>query len=158
MKLCEHCGCRGVEPLAELMDEHFVLLDVAGDVRRGLKAGDVSAAVDALAKLADLLHRHVGREERGVFAAMKDQGDFAYAIEDLEQEHLSFDQRLSNLAPAAAGFADEALALLAELREHIDKENLGVFPLAVVSLDGSGWQTVSRAHAEQPSFLTPSDS
>jgi len=146
-----------VEPIAELMDEHFVLLDVAGDVRRGLKAGDVQAAVDALAKLDDLLHRHVGREERGVFAAMKDQGDFAYAIDDLEQEHLSFDQRLSNLAPAP-GFADEVLALLDELREHVDKENLGVFPLAVVSLDGSGWQTVSRAHAEQPSFLTPSGS
>jgi hemerythrin-like domain-containing protein len=154
MKLCEHCGCRGVEPLAELMDEHFVLLDVAGEVRRGLRAGDVSAAVDALARLEDLLDRHVGREERGVFAAMKEQGDFAYAIDDLEEEHLSFNQRLSNLAPAAASFADEVLALLDELREHIDKENLGVFPVAVVSLDGPGWETVSRAHAEQPTFLT----
>ena len=64
-------------------------------------------------------------------------------------------EALAGLAPAAAGFADEVLALLAELREHIDKENVGVFPVAVVSLDGTGWETVSRAHAEQPSFLTP---
>ena len=154
--MCEHCGCREVEPLAELMDEHFVLLDVAGQVRRGLKAGDAPAAVEALAWLEQLLGQHVGREERGVFAAMKEQGDFAYAVDELEQEHVSFDQRLSSLAPAAAGFADEVLALLAELREHIDKENLGIFPVAVVSLDGTGWETVSRAHAEQPSFLTTS--
>ncbi|WP_166658955.1 hemerythrin domain-containing protein [Kribbella sp. VKM Ac-2571] len=147
-----------MEPLAELMDEHFVLLDVAGDVRRALKAGDVPAAVEALANLEQLLGQHVGREERGVFAAMKEQGDFAYAVDELELEHLSFDQRLSRLAPAAAGFADEVLGLLAELREHIDKENLGVFPVAVVSLDGTGWETVSRAHAEQPSFLTTTTS
>jgi iron-sulfur cluster repair protein YtfE (RIC family) len=138
------------------MDEHYVLLDVAGQVRRGLRAGDMPGTVEALARLAQLLGQHVGREERGVFAAMKEQGDFAYAIDELEQEHISFDQRLSGLTPAAAGFADEVLGLLAELREHIDKENLGVFPVAVVSLDGTGWETVSRAHAEQPSFLKAS--
>ena len=27
--VCEYCGCRGVEPIAELMDEHYALLDQA---------------------------------------------------------------------------------------------------------------------------------
>lgn len=36
--MCEHCGCRGVEPIAELMDEHLALLEIAGGVRRHLTA------------------------------------------------------------------------------------------------------------------------
>lgn len=77
--MCEHCGCRGVRPIAELMDEHYVLLDLAGDIRRSLAAGDHPAAEAALRRLARLLARHVGREERGVLAAVKQQGDFAEA-------------------------------------------------------------------------------
>ncbi|WP_255513652.1 hemerythrin domain-containing protein [Kribbella voronezhensis] len=143
-----------MEPIAELMDEHFVLLDLAGDVRRALVADDRSRAVQVLEVLADRLDRHVGREERGVFAALKEQGDFADAVEDLESEHVSFDQRLSSLDPAGESFARDMAALLDELREHIDKENLGVFPVAVVSLGASGWEMVGRAHDGEPSFLT----
>lgn len=31
--MCEYCGCRQVEPIAELMDEHMTLLELAGDLR-----------------------------------------------------------------------------------------------------------------------------
>ena len=136
------------------MDEHFVLLELAGDVRRALAAGDRGGATQVLQVLADRLDRHVGREERGVFTALKEQGDFADAVVELEAEHVSFDQRLSSLDPAGESFARDVAALLDELREHIDKENLGVFPVAVVSLGTSGWETVSRAHDDEPSFLT----
>jgi len=33
-----------------------------------------------------------------------------------------------------------------ELSEHIDKEDLGIFPMAVVTLGAAGWDTVTRAH------------
>ena len=46
--MCEHCGCRGVEPIAELMDEHFALLDLVGDVRRHLQRGDRMGAMATL--------------------------------------------------------------------------------------------------------------
>ena len=75
--MCEHCGCRGVEPIARLMDEHFALLDLAGDVRRSLQDGDRTSAMAALGQLGDKLLRHVAGEERGVFAALKEQGDFS---------------------------------------------------------------------------------
>lgn len=152
--MCEHCGCRGVEPLAELMDEHFALLEGAGDVRRALDAGAPSEAAAALGVLAERLVRHVGREERGVFAALKRQGDFAATVAELEAEHLTFDEQLSDLDPRGESFARDVRALLDDLAEHIDKENLGVFPVAVVSLEASGWDTVSRAHATEPSFLS----
>jgi hypothetical protein len=62
------------------MDEHFALLDLAGDVRRQLQDGDRTGAMRALGQLGDKLLRHVAGEERGVFAALKKQGDFSDAV------------------------------------------------------------------------------
>ena len=152
--MCEHCGCRGVEPLAELMDEHLALLDLGGDVRRHLVAGDRAAALAGLEVVGRLLDRHVGREERGVFTALKDQGDFIEAVEELEAEHLSFDEQLAALDPDDADFGDRVMELLEELSLHIAKENLGIFPVAVVTLGARGWETVGKAHDEEPSFLS----
>ena len=151
--MCEHCGCSGVEPLAELMDEHLRLLELGGDVRRQLVAGDPQAAAAAREVVGRLLDRPVGREERGVFTALKEQGDFVEAVEELEDEHLSFDAQLAALDPAADDFGDRVLELLEELSLHIAKENLGIFPVAVVTLGASGWETVGRAHEAEPSFL-----
>ena len=135
------------------MDEHLALLELSGEVRRRLQAGDRSGARSTLARAAALLDQHVRREEAGVFTALKQQGDFVDAVEDLEAEHDSFDAALAALDEDDPDFADRAEALLAELAEHIDKENLGVFPVAVVTLGAGGWETVGRVHADQPSFL-----
>ncbi len=151
--MCEHCGCRGVEPIAELMDEHLALLEVAGDVRRHLTAGDRAACAEAVSRLGRQLTRHVGREERGIFAALRDQGDFVDAVEELETEHVTFDAAIADLDPSAPDFDRQVRALLDELSDHIDKENLGVFPVAVVTLGARGWETVGAAHDAEPSFL-----
>ncbi len=145
--MCEHCGCRQVEPLADLMDEHFALLELSGDIRRAFAVADRPAAFEALSELGRQLDAHVGREERGVFAALKAQGDFVEAVDALEQEHVSFDEALSELDPADPGVQRAVEGLLDELSEHIDKENLGIFPVAVVALGATGWDTVLRAHA-----------
>lgn len=145
--MCEHCGCRGVAPIAELMDEHYELLELAGDVRRDLVAGDRTAAATVLKELGRHLERHVRREERGVFAALKAQGDFADAVNELEQEHTSFDSQLASLDVSADDFAARANHLLTALSDHIDKENLGIFPVAVVTLSATGWEIVTAAHS-----------
>jgi len=129
------------------MDEHYELLDLAGDVRRDLAAGDREAAATVLAELGLHLDRHVRREERGVFAALKSQGDFVDAVTELEQEHTSFDAQLASLDVAADDFDVRVERLLDDLSEHIDKENLGIFPVAVVTLNAAGWEIVTAAHA-----------
>jgi hypothetical protein len=91
--MCEYCGCRGVAPIAELMDEHAALVDRASHVRHDLATGDRTSAVARLGVLVADLERHVGREE------------------------------------------------------------LGIFPVSVVTLGAAGWETVDRAHAASPSFL-----
>lgn len=154
--MCEHCGCRGVEPIARLMDEHFALLDLAGDVRRQLQDGDRTGAMGTLGQLGDKLLRHVAGEERGVFAALKEQGDFSDAVEELEAEHLAFDVQLDEIDPASPSFARDVTSMMDDLVTHIEKENLGVFPVAVVSLGARGWATIEAAHEAEASFLAAS--
>ena len=145
--MCEHCGCRGVEPIARLMDEHYRLLDLSGRARGHLAAGDQQAATALLREMGDLLGRHTRREEDGVFAALKADGEFADAVLELEGEHDDLDAALGALDAQSPDFAARVEVLLADLAEHIEKENLGVFPVAVVTLSASGWDLVSRAEA-----------
>jgi hemerythrin-like domain-containing protein len=152
--MCEYCGCRQIEPLAELMDEHIALLDVASDVEIALRHRDHPRAVQHLQRLADLLDRHVRREEDGVFTALKDTGEFLEQIAELEQEHDDFHARVATLDPADPAFTDHVAAMFRHLSDHIDKEDLGIFPVSVVTLGASGWDTVARVHGEQPSFLS----
>jgi hemerythrin-like domain-containing protein len=136
-----------VEPIAELMDEHFELLEIAGDIGRDLATGDHAAAERGLLELEQRLDRHVDREERGVFAALRAQGEFVDAIDGLEAEHVAFDSELEDLAPGSTDFERRVRRLMHDLSHHIDKENLGIFPVAVTSLGADGWDIVSRAHA-----------
>jgi len=155
--MCEHCGCRQVEPLAELMDEHFALLDQASDVRQALGQRDRGRALELLRELAARLDQHVRREEDGIFAALKETGEFTEAVLELEDEHDDFDVQIAALDPDDPGFEHGVRALFAQLSDHIDKENLGIFPVSVVTLGARGWDTVSRVHDAQPSFLGPAE-
>lgn len=151
--MCEHCGCRGVQPIAELMDEHIALLDEAHHVRRALGAGDRAGAAAHLDRLVRHLARHVGREENGIFAALRADGEFVGEVEELEGEHRGFDEAVRALDPDAPDFADRVDTLLHELDLHVERENLGIFPVSVVTLGAAGWEVVDRAHAESPTFL-----
>ena len=151
--MCEHCGCRGVEPIAELMDEHLALLDLGGSVRRALGSGDRRTAVEHLTVLARYLDRHVRREEDGIFTALRNQDEFVEEVEQLEAEHQTFDEAVAGLDPEADDFEGKVSWLLHELDEHVERENLGIFPVSVVTLGATGWETVNRAHEAAPSFL-----
>jgi hypothetical protein len=43
--------------------------------------------------------------------------------------------------------------LLRELDEHIERENLGIFPVSVVTLGAGGWDQVERARQTHSTFL-----
>ena len=148
--MCEYCGCRQVEPIADLMDEHLVLLEVAGDLRRALLERDTALAEAKRSRLVELLTEHVGREEDGVFAALKAQGEYVEEVDALEAEHLSLDESVAMLDLESPRAVEALDRVAAELSDHIDKENLGIFPVAVVTLGATGWDIVERAHARTP--------
>ncbi len=151
--MCEHCGCRGVPLISELMDEHYALAEMVDQVRHGLSHRDRDGVLATLEKLGERLIRHVSREERGIFAALKEQGDFADEVAVLEAEHLAFDITLDELDPDSSTFAEEVGSMMDDLITHIEKENLGVFPVTVVTLGPRGWATIEAAHDEAVSFL-----
>jgi hemerythrin-like domain-containing protein len=145
--VCGHCGCQAVDAIGELRDEHAALTDAADAVRSALATGDRAAAAEHLSRLLPDLARHVAREERGLFTALREQGDFAKEVEALE------DVAIAALDPHGIEFGARVLGLLGELDQHIEREDLGVFPVSVVTLGASGWATVDRAHADLPTFL-----
>jgi hemerythrin-like domain-containing protein len=152
--MCEYCGCRQVEPIAELMDEHMTLLELAGDLRRALLRQDAEEALRQRDLLVDLLARHTGTEEAGVFTALRQQGEYVEQVDELEAEHVSLDKAVAALDLGTPTAVDVLDRVTAELSEHIDKENLGIFPVAVVSLGATGWGVVERAHADRREMRT----
>ncbi len=157
--MCEYCGCRQIPPLAELMDEHFALLDIGAVLDLALRHGDHARVTEALTLLAGRLETHVTREEQGVFTAMRAAGEFAGEIEDLEQEHVDFAADLREmiaLDPRDPSMGERVAAMMDHLSTHIDRENLGIFPVSVVSLGKTGWDTVAAAHTAHPTFLDAS--
>lgn len=151
--MCEHCGCRGVPPIAELMEEHDALLVDAHEVRSALATGDLDEVMVRIRHLATHLDPHVRREERGVFTALREQGEWADEVAVLEREHHDLDAAVEELDPQDADFGHDVLTLLRELEEHIERENLGIFPVSVVTLGAEGWDLVQQAREQIPSFL-----
>ena len=151
--MCEYCGCREVEPIAELMDEHYALLDDAHLVRRAMASGDREGALEHLRRLVAHLDTHVRREEVGVFAALRDKGEYVEEVEVLEKEHVMLDEGIAALDPESPEFERAVAILLLELDEHVERENLGIFPASVVTLGAKGWDTVEQARAAYPTFL-----
>jgi len=132
------------------MDEHLVLLEIAGDLRRALLERDTALAEAKRSRLVELLAEHVGREEDGVFAALRAQGEYVEEVDALEAEHVSLDESVAMLDLESPHAVEALDRVSAELSDHIDKENLGIFPVAVVTLGATGWEIVERAHTRPP--------
>ena len=151
--MCEYCGCRGVAPIAELMDEHSALVDQAQDVRQALSSEDPATAMSRLIALVAHLDRHVQREEEGIFRAMRGTGEFVDEVDELESEHRDFAATIAGLDVGSPNFGPTVTRLLDDLDQHVEREDLGIFPVSVVTLSANGWAIVDEAHDRSPSFL-----
>lgn len=151
--MCEYCGCRQVPSVGELMDEHAALMDEANRVRQALTIGDKKLAMQRLNRLAGHLQRHVQREEAGIFTALRDMGEFLDELNELETEHRQFHGVVTALDASSADFDAEVMRLFDDLGGHVEREDLGIFPVSVVTLDESGWRLVESEHTKSPTFL-----
>ncbi|HEU4945927.1 MAG TPA: hemerythrin domain-containing protein [Kribbella sp.] len=147
--MCEHCGCRGVEPIAALLDDHLELHDMSGRIRRAIAADSPDDVADGLRRLAELLQPHVEEEESGLFAALKADGEFAEHVTELEHDHAALDVALASIDLGEPGWGERLTGLLDELARHMDKEDLGTFPVAVVTLGDEGWKLVNEARTKR---------
>ncbi|MBN9105938.1 MAG: hemerythrin domain-containing protein [Propionibacteriaceae bacterium] len=142
--MCSYCGCDSIEVIGRFMAEHVEIINATGDLRAAVLSGDPGALAAARAVVAGLLWPHTVAEESGLFTVMARDELYADHIATLCGEHETLDTLLAAIAPgdraAMARFEDA-------LREHIDKEDNGLFPAAAIALDGPDWVEV---HAITP--------
>jgi hemerythrin-like domain-containing protein len=135
--MCNYCGCREFPLISRLTAEHEEIAETAGALARAVNA-DSDASVGLLHTLIGLLEPHITTEERGLFAELRAEPEFTATIESLCAEHEDIDGVLRG---SARDGIDPVLVLPAveRLYRHIDKEEHGIFPAAVVLLDMSAW-------------------
>jgi len=135
------------------MDEHASLVDQADHLRAAQSSGDPEDAMSRLTGLVDRLTGHVTREEEGIFRALRHTGEYVAEVEELEGEHRDLEPRLPTSTSALMEFEGKVKQLLDDLDVHVQREELRMFPVSVVTLGAAGWTIVEEAHTKTPSFL-----
>jgi hemerythrin-like domain-containing protein len=147
--MCEYCGCKALDAIAGLTAEHDLVVNLAGEARRALAAGDLDLAADRARALATVLAPHTAVEEGALFPAMA--GTFGGHVSSLIDEHRIIEGVLAETAaqttPDDPAWPVRLAHALWVLREHIIKEEDGVFPAALAELDPAQWDEVDAVRA-----------
>jgi hemerythrin-like domain-containing protein len=147
--MCEYCGCQTLTAIATLTQEHDAVVNLIGDVRAAHEAADVPRMARVARRIAAVLTPHTQVEEGALFPALA--AEFPDQIAALEAEHRRIEAVLDQAeagTPTDPAWPHELLDAMKMLREHILKEQDGVFPAALISLDADQWDAVDtlRAH------------
>ncbi|MFB9546438.1 hemerythrin domain-containing protein [Micromonospora sagamiensis] len=155
--MCEYCGCQSVTAIDELTREHDMVVNMIGDVRGAHAAGDVSRMAELARRIAAVLSPHTEVEEQGLFPLLADE--FPDHVVALEAEHRRIESVLaaaSTGTPTDPGWPRQLMETLDVLRDHILKEQDGVFPAALTTLGAADWDSVDAVRARAGSLL-PAD-
>jgi hypothetical protein len=137
--VCSYCGCDSIEVIGRFMSEHVEIINATGDLREAALSGDADALASARARVTGLLWPHTVAEESGLFRVMARDEVYADHIAGLCAEHATLESLLAAVTP---GDRDAVARFEDALRDHIDKEDNGLFPAAAIALDGSDWLEV----------------
>jgi hemerythrin-like domain-containing protein len=140
--VCNYCGCRAFPLIDQLTDEHEAIENAAGALRRALRAGSYDKAVGLLDDLVALLLPHTSTEEDGLFAELRAEGSLTEAVDKLCREHVDIHGVLGNIDRADPDWP-AVLAALERLHRHIDNEEHGLFPAAVIALPIPAWDRIT---------------
>ena len=103
---------------------------------------------------------HHPKEDRFLFKALRSRGgDAAAVVADLEREHAAGGEALKRLEQSLVryeeggdkefpAFAEAVTKFVREYRDHMQKEENFVFPLAQRLLSAEDWQAIDRAFEE----------
>jgi hemerythrin-like domain-containing protein len=146
--MCEYCGCQSVPEIALLTEEHDTIVNLIGEVRTALDDRALDRAAHGCRRILVVLGPHVRVEEQALFPAL--QAEFGDQVDDLLAEHRSIEGVLAEAAtgtPTAADWPWRLRNALHELREHILKEQDGVFPASLAVLRPEDWDRLDQVRA-----------
>lgn len=152
--MCEYCGCQNLATIDELTREHDLVIDLIGEARAAHAVSDTARMAGLARQIAAVLGPHTEVEERGLFPALTTE--FPDYVASLKAEHRRLEAVLGEAAagtptsPAWPARLAEALALL---REHILKEEDGVFPAALATLGAADWEAAEAVRSRVGGLL-----
>ncbi|WP_406836243.1 hemerythrin domain-containing protein [Streptomyces sp. AHU1] len=153
--MCEYCGCQSLASIDELTREHDEVVRLISHLHPAHQAGDVARMAEVSREIARVLGPHTEVEEHGLFPAMA--ADFPDQIAALEAEHRRVEAVLAEAAdgatPSDPGWPERLVEAMAVLRDHILKEQDGVFPAALANLGTEEWEAVEAVRAGAGSAL-----
>ena len=147
--MCDYCSCRSMPAIEELGLAHARLGVLADEVRRGIAEGDAVRARAGLADLLDQLGEHTAFEEATVFAALQAEGEMGEDVAALLEDHRRSFEAVGDLPVDDGEWSSAVLQLVAELHDHIAREEYDLFPAMLMALSPSGWAAVERAAEAQ---------
>jgi iron-sulfur cluster repair protein YtfE (RIC family) len=132
--------------IRDLVAEHEQALDCGDDIVRALDRRELPAATDLLRHMHALLSPHWEGEENGVFAAMAAREEqYADYVRPLIAEHRELAQLLASVDVSSADGEQAVRVAFQELRDHIRREEDGLFPASLTALDGDDWDAAMQA-------------
>lgn len=140
--MCSYCGCRSITIIGQFSAEHEDVVDHFTDLRKACADGDAAAVETYADAMAHALFPHTEREEVSLFAEMRKDPEFTDHIDSLCSEHRYLDDLLVKVKN---GDYDQFPTFEHALRQHIDREENGLFPAAAIALDGEQWERVNAA-------------
>ncbi|MFF6996322.1 hemerythrin domain-containing protein [Streptomyces sp. NPDC008313] len=152
--MCEYCGCQSLATIDELTREHDAVVDLIAGVESAYAAQDVVRMAQTAREIAAVLAPHTEVEEHGLFPVMAEE--FPDHIAALEEEHRRIESVLGEAAgrtPADPAWPGRLMTVLAMLRDHILKEQDGVFPAALASLSTEEWEAVEMVRSRVGTLL-----
>ena len=147
--MCEYCGCQQITTIAELTREHDAAVELVGQIQTALRGQHFEDVATRCQQILDILAPHTVVEEEGLFPEMA--FEFPDHIAALRSEHREIEKVLGEAAdglPDDPTLPDRLLAVLNMLREHILKEQDGVFPAALAALDSDQWESIEALRAQ----------
>ena len=117
------------------------MVGLIGEVRAAIADADPARMADLARQIARVLGPHTEVEEHGLFPVLA--ADFPDHIGTLRAEHRRVEAVLGEArsgTPADPAWPARLAAAIRILREHIIKEQDGVFPAALASLGAADWE------------------
>lgn len=146
--MCQYCGCRDVPLIRDYISEHATSLHLGQEAVHALDRGELEAADRLLTEMADELRSHWRGEENGLFKVMGTDELFAEHIDPLVHEHRELEDLLTAVNVADPTGQQAVRDAVEDLFVHIRKEEDGIFPAAMTSLDGDEWDAAIAAWHE----------
>ena len=156
--MCEYCGCQALATIDELTREHDLVVGLLRDARAASADADIPRMAELARQIATVLGPHTEVEEHGLFPALA--ADFPDHIAALKAEHRRVEEVLGEAlsgTPADPQWPAQLAETLQMLREHILKEQDGVFPAALAGLGIADWEAAEAARARVGSLLPSPD-